>query len=143
MSAVLVERDPALADRAVSAAARAGLTGVEVRCGDASDPTALAATLPVDVLLLCGIFGNIEHAAVRRVVDVVPTLVAPGGAVLWTRGGSEPDRRDDIRGWFATAGLPEVSFDGAPAPFGVGVNRLPAAARPRAGTLPDRRFAFG
>ena len=74
--------------------------------------------------MLCGIFGNVDHAAVERMVRTVPRMVAEGGYVIWTRGKGRVDRRPEVRRWFLDAGMPEVSFDGAPEPYGVGVNRI-------------------
>jgi hypothetical protein len=143
VSAVLIESDPTLADRAREAAAGAGLSSVQVRCGDAGDPASFADVLPVDVLMLCGIFGNIEHSAVESVVHSVPRFVRPGGYVVWTRGGSEPDRRPEIRHWFRSAGLEEVAFEGAPEFYGVGTNRQLRRAAPSSDPgIPDRLFSF-
>src|SRR5262245_1970836 len=52
----LVELDDQLAAAASAAASR--LIGVQVRRGDAGDIATFEDVLPVDVLLLCGIFGN-------------------------------------------------------------------------------------
>lgn len=114
VSAVLVELDEELSRRAMEAATSSGLETVEVRCADAGNPASFADVLPVDVLLLCGIFGNIDHQGVNDVIDAVPQMLVEGGFVIWTRGGSYPDRRPEVRSWFRTAGLAEVSFDGAP-----------------------------
>jgi hypothetical protein len=140
--AVLVERDAALAERAAAAVAGAGLEQTEVRCADAGVPGSFADVLPVDVLLLCGIFGNIDHASVEDVVRMVPTLLTATGTVIWTRGGRAPDRRPEIRRWFEAAGLAERSFDGEPDGFGVGVNQLVVAAGDAPRPLPDRLFTF-
>jgi hypothetical protein len=143
VAAVLIESDTTLARRARTAAADAGLGSVQVRCGDAGDVTSFSDVLPVDVLMLCGIFGNIEHSAVKSVVDAIPRLVSSGGFVIWTRGGSEPDRRPEIRRWFSSAGLEEVAFEGAPEPYGVGMNRQRRApALLPAARIPDRLFTF-
>jgi hypothetical protein len=142
VSAVLVELDEELSRRAVEAATSCHLEAVEVRCADAGDPASFADHLPVDVLLLSGIFGNIDHAQVRDVIDVVPQMLVEGGFVIWTRGGSDPDRRPEIRSWFDAAGLHEVVFDGAPEAFGVGVNQLVSAPRDAHGPLPSRLFTF-
>jgi hypothetical protein len=142
VSALLIERDEEVSRRATEAASSSGLETVEVRCADAGDPASFSDVLPVDVLLLCGIFGNIEHGRVKDVIDVVPHLLARGGCVIWTRGASDPDRRPEIRRWFRGAGLAEVSFDGAPEAFGVGVHQLVHGlpdARPQ---LPSRLFSF-
>lgn len=144
--AILVERDPLLAERAERSARDARLSNVEVRCADAGLVTTFADALPADVLLLCGIFGNLAHEDVRSVIDTVPRLVPPGGYVLWTRGGSGPDRRPELRSWFAQAGMEEVAFDGAPAPYGVGLHRrpfgIPNVALPAPPALPARLFMF-
>jgi hypothetical protein len=138
---VLVEIDPKLASRAIEAAEAQKLTGVEVRCNDAGAVESFVDVLPVDVLLLCGIFGNIDHSAVKRVVESVPNLVRVGGYVIWTRGGSEPDQRLEIRNWFKEAGFEELAFDGAPEPYGVSLNRItaPRRSQPR---LPETLFTF-
>ena len=138
---VLVEVDQDLAERARTAAEAHKLTKVEVRCKDAGATQSFVDVVPVDVLLLCGIFGNIDHSAVKRVVEFVPSLVRIGGYVIWTRGGSEPDRRRGIRNWFAEVGIEELAFDGAPEPYGVGLNRItgPGLIDER---LPERLFSF-
>jgi hypothetical protein len=126
VAAVLVERDVVLAARARAAAEAAGLAGVVVRCADAGDVGSFRDVVPVDVLMLCGVFGNVERATVRDISTRVPAMVASGGFVIWTRGGEGPDDpRPEVRRWFVEAGMPEVSFDGAPETYGVGVNRIP------------------
>lgn len=139
VAAVLIESDTTLSHRARKAAAEAGLSSLQVRCGDAGDLASFSDVLPVDVLMLCGIFGNIEHSAVKSVVDAIPQLLSSGGYVIWTRGGSEPDRRPEIRRWFSSAGLEEVAFEGAPEPYGVGMNRQGSAP---ALQITGRLFAF-
>jgi hypothetical protein len=140
VDALLIELDAVLADRAATAAATAGLERVVVRCGDAGDPAAFDDVVPVDVLMLCGIFGNVEHATVAAIARAVPALVSPGGYVIWTRGATPAvDHRPAVRRWFVDAGMPEVSFDGAPERYGVGVNRITA----RRGAVPKHRlFTF-
>lgn len=124
VSAVLVERDHRLARRAAHAARTARLAAIDVRCGEAADPRIFEDVLPVDILMLCGIFGNIEQTEVERLVSLLPSLVVRVGFVIWTRGGSQPDLRPRVRGWFRSVGFDEVAFDGAPDPFGVGLHRL-------------------
>lgn len=141
VSALLVERDEELSRRALESASSSGLGTVEVRCADAGDPTSFD-VLPVDVLLLCGSFGNIEHKRVKDVIDVVPHLLDSAGYVIWTRGASDPERRPEVRRWFRAAGLVEVSFDGAPETFGVGVNQAPIRSTVTRRQLPSRIFTF-
>ncbi len=126
VSAVLVEAD---ADNAVVArehAARAGLAQVNVRHADASRVASFADALPADVLMLCGIFGNVSETDIERTIVAAPALSAPGATVIWTRNRRPPDLTPRIRALFTAGGFEEVAF-GSPeaAPqIGVGVSRL-------------------
>jgi 2-polyprenyl-3-methyl-5-hydroxy-6-metoxy-1,4-benzoquinol methylase len=80
----LVELDGVLADRARRTAQEAGVR-VNVREGDAGDPATYADRLPVDVLLLVGVLGNVTDGDVVRTVRAAASMVTPGGMVIWTR----------------------------------------------------------
>lgn len=58
-----------------------------------------------------------------------------------TRARSEPDLRPRIQSWLTAAGLHQVSFDGDPEPFGVGVASL-TRPEPALRLLPQRLFTF-
>ena len=131
VSALLVEADPTLAAHARAAAAAAGLNRVEVRAGDASRVDSFADALPADVLLLCGIFGNVSVADIRRTVAAAPALCAPGATVIWTRHQRPPDLTPQVRDWFTAAGFEEVTFWGRPAAPMTGVGA--AVLRDRSG----------
>ena len=142
VSVVLVERDPRNAALARRRAEQAGLAQVEVREADAALVAGYADALPAGVLLLCGIFGNVNDADIRRTARAAPALCAPGATVIWTRHRRPPDLTPRIRAWFAGSGFEEVAFDSPDnqARTGVGVGRL-AVAPPAA--LPDGPlFAF-
>jgi hypothetical protein len=146
VSGRLVELDADLADRARRAAPRR----IEVVTGDAGAPAALAGATPADLLLLCGIFGNISNADIASLIGAVPLLLAPGGSVLWTRHRSAPDATPRIRALFAEAGVPERAFvvGEAPAHWSVGRGQRPPAesTQPLSAVapagLPDRLFTF-
>lgn len=124
-STTLVELDEQLT--AVARHASSQLAGCEVRRGDAGDVATFADLLPVDLLLLCGIFGNISSDDIQATIAAVPSMLAAGGTVIWTRGWfAREDLRPTIRRWFTAAGLTEVAFDGDPERFGVGVARSAA-----------------
>src|SRR6476659_7369793 len=89
--ATLLEADPALARSAAGAARRLGLKGVRVRCADAGTTRGYAGSVPADLVLLCGIFGNVSDVDVHRTIRALPQLCAPGALVVWTRHRRDPD----------------------------------------------------
>lgn len=111
VSAVLVELDAANCAYARDQLKQHRLTDVEVRCEDAATPAAYADAVPADLLLLCGIFGNISAADVEGTVRNCSRLCAPAATVLWTRHRKPPDLTVDIRRWFGEAGFEELAFD--------------------------------
>ena len=131
---VLVELDDCLAGAALRCARDKGIANVEVRAADAGNTAAYADALPADLLLLCGIFGNVSDDDVRRTVAAVPQLTAAGGTVIWTRTRRAPDLTPKIRAWFDEAGCEELAFNAPDGEiFSVGVARFtgtPEPARP-------------
>ena len=129
VSALLVESDSGLVSRARQAASGLAAT-VEVRHGDAACSDTYVDAAPADLVLLCGIFGNISDADVRTTIEAAPELCAAGAEVVWTRHRRHPDLTPSIRRWFEEAGFEEVDFT-APhsARWSVGVHRLVAAPR--------------
>jgi hypothetical protein len=136
VSAVLIESDERNVAAARQRAAEAGLPEVQVRQADASRVSQFADVLPADVLLLCGIFGNISARDIQRTVAAAPALCSNGATVIWTRHRRAPDLTPDVRAWFGASGFDEVAFEAIETStlVGVGVNRLRQA--PAAG-LPD------
>ena len=132
----LVELNPELC-----AVARGGApAGVDVVQADAGRTDASVGAAPADLLLLCGIFGNVSDDDVARTVRAVPSLLATGGTVVWTRHTREPDLTPRIRAWFADAGVAETAFLRGRSPResgAVGAGTLRAEAQP---LEPDRRL---
>ena len=140
VTARLVELDPGLAAIAHREAAAANLPGVEVVTGDASLTDAYAGAVPADLVLVCGVFGNITDADIRRTVGCCAQLCATGGTTVWTRARRPPDLVPQICAWFGEDGF-ELSWLSDPeAGFGVGVHRFTARPRPLAAGL--RMFGF-
>jgi hypothetical protein len=138
----LVELDPRLAADARAAADAAGLEAVEVVQGDASRTDAALGIAPVELLLACGIFGNVSDDDIRHTIECLPMLCAPRATVVWTRHRMAPDLTPRVRAWFEAAGFEEVAFE-TPAGtefVGVGVHRL--AVAPRALEPGVRLFTF-
>jgi len=134
----LDERNVAVARQAVQAA---GLTGVEVLQADAGSTDACAGAVPAQIVLVCGIFGNITVSDIQATVAALPSLCAPGALVLWTRHRRPPDLTPAVRSWFGQAGFREEAFDVSHDGFmSVGADRLtgePAALLPG-----QRLFSF-
>jgi hypothetical protein len=122
----LVERDPSLAAFARQRAAEAGVAAqIEVVEGDASLVRSYAGFLPADLVLVCGVFGNIGVGDIRGTVSRMPAFCALGGTVIWTRHRRPPDLTPSVREWFLEAGFEEMSFTApAGAVLGVGCHRL-------------------
>jgi hypothetical protein len=127
VTALLVEADPRNAAAARRQLAAAGLgESVQVREADASRPAAYADALPADVLLLCGIFGNVSDSDIRRTATAAAVLGRQGTTVIWTRHRREPDLTPQLRSWFVAAGFDELAFEAPDTATrtSVGVGRL-------------------
>ena len=136
----LVELDPRNVAVAEGRARQAGLTGIEVVRGDAGLMRHYRDLAPVDLVLACGVFGNLSDADVLRTVEACAQLCREGGTVVWTRHRRAPDLVPVIADWFAVRGFEQVYLSDPEAGFGVGAHRLchPPKALPGA----DRIFAF-
>jgi hypothetical protein len=128
VTAVLVEAHPGLAARARDRAA--GLAAVRVVTGDAGLVDSWREVVPVDLLLLCGIFGNVPEDDIARTISALPGLCRPGATAIWTRHRRPPDMVPTVAGWFAAAGFEVTSLDDTPDGQGcVGVAVQPADRR--------------
>jgi hypothetical protein len=143
LTGCLVELDAGLAEQAMANLAPLGTT-LEVRAGDAGDPTVWADVLPVDLLLLCGIFGNVPDADIERTAATTAAICAPGATVLWTRHRRPPDLTPQIQEWFEAAGCTTLGFwSGGPGGFGVGEARFDGAGRSLERSRPLFAFTSG
>ena len=128
----LVELDARNAAIAREAAQAAKLDGVEVLEADAALTDSYDGAAPAEIVLACGIFGNITEEHIRRTINVLPSLCAPGATVLWTRGhfGEGRDVALEICGWFVEAGFEEVAYESSALLYRVGAHRLAVPPRP-------------
>jgi hypothetical protein len=123
----LVELDPVLAATAREHAP----AGIEVLCADAGTTASYAGAVPADLVLVCGVFGNIVDADIMHTIEMLPTLCAPGAAVIWTRHRRPPDATPATRAHFTENGFEELAFHTpASTMFCVGMHRLTGAPRP-------------
>jgi predicted RNA methylase len=137
----LVELDERNVEVARAAAQTSGLDGIEVVVADASVSDAYEGAVPADLVLVCGVFGNISDADITRTIEFLPQLCAENASVIWTRHRRSPDATPAIRARFEANGFDEMAFD-APDDlfFGVGVNRL--RTRPAPLQRGSRLFEF-
>ena len=136
VTARLVELNPANAATARSLAAAAGLPQVEVLTADAAEPAAYAGLVPADLVLACGVFGNITDEDIRQTIERCPQLCVTGGTVIWTRGRWALDLVPQICDWFEEQGFEPVWVSDPSLAFGAGAHRFtgppaPLAAGPR------------
>ena len=136
----LVELDPRNAAIAETTARSAGLTGVEVVRADASITDHYRDLAPVDLVLVCGVFGNITDEDVERTVDHCIQLCRTGGTVIWTRHREAPDLVPSICAWFEERGFSRLWTSDRNAGYGVGAHRFHAEPRPLA--TGSRMFTF-
>jgi hypothetical protein len=142
VTGLLVELDPRNVAVAEDALWEAGLRGLAAVAADAGCTSGLVAHAPADLVLVCGVFGNVTDDDAHRTVNALPALCAAAGTVIWTRHRRAPDLTPMIRSWLDTAGFEEVAFTSpGPDSFAVGVHRF-ARLGPPAGGLPDRLFTF-
>ncbi|HUG98585.1 MAG TPA: methyltransferase domain-containing protein, partial [Gammaproteobacteria bacterium] len=141
LTALLVELDPVLRRRARRRIRDAGLAGIQVVARDAGLSSSYVDAAPADLVLACGVFGNVADEDVERTVRHMPRLCRQGATVIWTRHRRPPDLTVSIRRWFREAGFENGAFEPVPDSFAsVGVERFKGEALPLvAGT---RLFEF-
>ncbi|MCW1823335.1 MULTISPECIES: class I SAM-dependent methyltransferase [Mycolicibacterium] len=126
----LVELDPRNAAVAAGAVHRHGLTGVEVVTGDASLIDHYEDLVPADIVVACGIFGNITDEDIERSIRFLPQLTKSGGTVLWTRGRTVPDRVPLILNWFDDQQFELIWVSPPDVSYGVGAHRFTGQPEP-------------
>ena len=98
----LVELDPVNATAAAARIEELGLTGIEVRTADAGTTDAYEGAVPADLVVACGIFGNVSLDDIERTDPRPPIAVRPGcvGGVdpASARARSAPGHRRVVRG---------------------------------------------
>jgi hypothetical protein len=141
VKARLVELDERNVAAARQRAGAAGLGQIEIILGDAARLAVYEGAVPADIILACGVFGNISEQDILHTIDTLPQLCRHAATVLWTRHRRAPDITPAIREYFLSHAFTEVDFV-APedALFSVGVNRYEGASQP---LQPDvRLFTF-
>lgn len=140
VSVRLVELDPRNAQIASTTAAAAGLAGCEVVVADAGLTDSYAGVVPADLVLACGVFGNITDADIERTVSFLPQLCATGATVIWTRHRRPPDLVPTLCGWLSDRGFDQLWVSDPGERFGVGAHRF--GGRPEPLSTGERMFTF-
>lgn len=122
-SGLLVELDPDLADAGRAAYGNARLSRIEVRTADAGDADQYAG-MKADLLLVCGVFGNLTETNVVAMAGRLPGLCRPGATMIWTRHREPPDITVPLRTTLQEVGFTELAFRPVKGSWGtVGVAR--------------------
>ncbi len=133
----LVEIDSRLVEGGRSAAASAGLDGqLEFICGDATLSSVYQGVVPADLVLVCGVFGNVPETELPRLIQSLQYLCKTNGLMIWTRDllTDGENRLAVIRELLQSGAFEEVSFKMTPmGNMGVGMHRYLGAGLP----LPD------
>lgn len=88
----LVELDQRLVECGRSAAQAAGLSAqVEFSQSDATLSSAYEGMVPADIVIVCGVFGNLSEEQTPRLVQNLPYLCKSEGYVIWTRSRNNPN----------------------------------------------------
>jgi hypothetical protein len=114
----------------------AGVSNVEIVTGDAGLTSAYAGIVPADIVLACGLFGNMTNADIERTIGYCTQLCAAGGTVIWTRARwmshdrNEPDLVPHVCAWFEERDFERVWLASPEYHECVGVHRRTAAPLP-------------
>ena len=108
---------------------------------DAGAASSYLDAAPADLVLMCGVFGNLTDTDVHRLVEFLPALCRPGATLIWTRSRRPPDLTPTIRDWLAGAGFTELAFTAPPGIQGsVGTARYDGEPKPLVGDRQLFRF---
>lgn len=142
VTARLVELNPQLVERGKASISDANLTTqIEFVNGDATLSSNYAGAVPADLVLVCGIFGNLaDTAALERLISNLKFLAKTGAYVAWTRGHRDGIAYSDVvRDRFQAANFEEVDFRlTETGDMGVGLHRYLGQSEP----LPSHEHLF-
>lgn len=136
----LVELDRRNTEFAERLAHSSGLHQVEVVTADASLSDQYRGMTPAQLVLICGVFGNIRDEDIQRTIDTCPQLCATGGSIIWTRNRQKPDRVPMICRRFEELGFEQRWLSGPETELAVGVHRFRGEAQPL--VMGERMFTF-
>jgi hypothetical protein len=138
----LVELDSRLVECGRTAAESAGLgEQLEFVNGDATLSSTYEGVVPADLVLVCGVFGNVPETELHHLISSLRFLCKNDGLIIWTRGLAHngDHRLAIIRELLRESAFDEVSFKMTPVGnMGVGIHRYLGQAL----ALPNDRQLF-
>lgn len=137
--ATMVELDPLNASFLHGALGSTSLTDVEVVVTDAGRTAAYDGLGRFDLVLLGGVFANVDLADAERTVELLACLCAPGATVVWTTYGAGLLDADAVLKRLEDGSFDRIALHRTPAHV-VGAHRFTGATAP----LPadERVFTF-
>ena len=99
------------------------LENVVVLQSDAAILADYADAIPADIVVLCGVLGNVSDDRLAELIGRLPQLCAPAAKVIWTRHRLAPDLTQAVRPIFDDNGFDEIAYEET-ATFGVGSHVL-------------------
>jgi hypothetical protein len=130
VTARLVELDPRNAALAKQAAEATGLDRIEVVVGDAALTHHYRGMVPANLVLACGVFGNITNQDIKRTVAHCAQLCTRSGILVWTRHRHPPDQVPWICRRLEENGFERQWLSGPDEGFSVGVHRFTGEPQP-------------
>ncbi|MGM3307139.1 class I SAM-dependent methyltransferase family protein [Anabaena sp. WFMT] len=125
--AKLIEINPQLVERGRATIESLGLTKqIEFINGDATAADNYVGAVPADIVIVCGIFGNLaDENELNRLLGNLSFISKKGAFVLWTRGHFNCIAYSEtVRKYFRDFGFAEVNFKlTATGDMGVGIHR--------------------
>ena len=106
----LVELDERLAKESERIASEKDLQNVTVINGDASLLSTYEEVPRADLILLCGVFGNISSDDICHTIETLPQLSKQGTRVIWTHHLRQPEAVPAIQNLFITNEFSEVDL---------------------------------
>lgn len=104
--------------------------GVTVLLADAASTSVYDGFVPADLVLMCGIFGNVSEHDILATVLAAPQFCATGATVVWTRHRRDPDLVPVVCAWFEELGFTRLFVSDPDLPYGVGVHRFTGTPEP-------------
>lgn len=119
VDATLIELDPILVEQGREAFAEHGFSDfVQFRCADATLFSSYQDLPKAELVMVCGVFGNVRANHVERLIFSLKGFCSPGARVVWTRSLNEFDDGEAaaqrIRCCFKDTGFREAAFKRTP-----------------------------